>query len=75
MYAIRSYYVFVIVWALRSGRAALAPVAVLLLGCLFTVLPLWALGQTINLLSLAGLAIAIGEMADATIVIVENCIV
>jgi Cu(I)/Ag(I) efflux system membrane protein CusA/SilA len=64
---------FIIVWALRSGRAAVAPVAVLLLGCLFTVLPLSALGQTITLLSLAGLAIAIGEMADATIVIVENC--
>jgi copper/silver efflux system protein len=65
--------VLVIVWALRSGRAAIAPVAVLLLGCLFTVLPLAALGQPINLLSLAGLAIAVGEMADATIVIVENC--
>ena len=63
----------VIVWALRSGRAAVAPVTVLLLGCLFTVLPLAAFGQTINLLSLAGLAIAVGEMADATIVIVENC--
>ncbi len=63
----------IIVWALRNGRIAIAPVAVILLGCLFTVLPLLAFGQTINLLSLAGLAIAIGEMADATIVIVENC--
>jgi len=65
--------ILVVVWALRSGRAAIAPVSVILLGCLFTVLPLSAFGQTINLLSLAGLAIAIGEMADATIVIVENC--
>ncbi|HVJ29539.1 MAG TPA: efflux RND transporter permease subunit, partial [Gammaproteobacteria bacterium] len=63
----------VIVWALRSGRSAIAPVTVLLLACLFTVLPLALFGQTINLLSLAGLAIAVGEMADATIVIVENC--
>ena len=67
--------VLVIVWALRNVRAAVAPVCVLLLGTLFTVLPMTALGQTINLLSLAGLAIAIGEMADATIVIVENCTV
>jgi Cu(I)/Ag(I) efflux system membrane protein CusA/SilA len=65
--------ILVIVWALRSGRAAVAPVAVLLLGSIMTVLPLAAFGQTINLLSLAGLAIAVGEMADATIVIVENC--
>jgi Cu(I)/Ag(I) efflux system membrane protein CusA/SilA len=59
--------------ALRNVRAAVAPVCVLLLGTLFTALPLTGFDQTINLFALAGLAIAIGEMADATIVIVENC--
>jgi Cu(I)/Ag(I) efflux system membrane protein CusA/SilA len=58
---------------LRNVRTAFAPVCILLLATLFTVLPLAAFGQTINLLSLAGLAIAIGEMVDATIVIIENC--
>jgi Cu(I)/Ag(I) efflux system membrane protein CusA/SilA len=65
--------ILVIVVALRNVRAAVAPVCVLLFGTLFTALPLSAFDQTINLFSLAGLAIAIGEMADATIVIVENC--
>jgi copper/silver efflux system protein len=65
--------ILVIALALRNVRAAVAPVSVLLLGTLFTALPVAAFGQTINLFSLAGLAIAIGEMADATIVIVENC--
>jgi Cu(I)/Ag(I) efflux system membrane protein CusA/SilA len=65
--------ILVIAVALKNVRAAVAPVCVLLLGTLLTVLPLSAFGQTINLFSLAGLAIAIGEMADATIVIVENC--
>jgi Cu(I)/Ag(I) efflux system membrane protein CusA/SilA len=65
--------ILVIVVALRNVRAAVAPVCVLLFGTLFTALPLTAFHQTINLFSLAGLAIAIGEMADATIVIVENC--
>jgi len=65
--------ILVIAVALRNVRAAVAPVCVLLFGTLFTALPLTAFHQTINLFSLAGLAIAIGEMADATIVIVENC--
>jgi Cu(I)/Ag(I) efflux system membrane protein CusA/SilA len=65
--------VVVIALALKNVRAAVAPICVLLLGTLFTALPLAGFDQTINLLALAGLSIAIGEMADATIVIVENC--
>ena len=63
----------IIVVFLRNLRSAIAPICVLLLATLFTALPMAAFSQTINLLSLAGLAIAIGEMVDATIVIVENC--
>jgi Cu(I)/Ag(I) efflux system membrane protein CusA/SilA len=58
---------------LRNFRTAIGPIAILLFSVLFTALPLAGLKQTINLFSLAGLAIAIGEIADATIVIVENC--
>ena len=58
---------------LRNIRTAVGPIAILLLSVLFTALPLVGFNQTINLFSLAGLAIAIGEIADATIVIVENC--
>ena len=63
----------VIVLFLRNVRAAVGPIVVLLLSVLFTVLPLAIFRQTINLFSLAGLCLAIGEIADATIVIVENC--
>ena len=65
--------VAVVLLFLRRLRTAIAPVTILLLATLFTALPLMAFNQTINLLSLAGLAIAIGEMVDATIVIIENC--
>jgi len=58
---------------LRNLRTSLGPIAILLLSTLFTALPLVLFKQTINLFSLAGLCIAIGEIADATIVIVENC--
>ncbi len=65
--------ILITVLFLRNVRTAIAPVTILLLGTLFTALPLAIFHQTINLFSLAGLFIAIGEMVDATIVIVENC--
>ena len=65
--------IVVTVLFLRNLRTATAPVTILVLGVLFTALPMSAFHQTINLFSLAGLFIAIGEMVDATIVIVENC--
>src|SRR5215475_1257020 len=58
---------------LKRLRAAAGPIVILLLSVLFTVLPMAAFNQTINLFSLAGLCIAIGAIDDATIVIVENC--
>src|SRR6478752_905769 len=65
--------IVVTVLFLRNLRTATAPVTILVLGVLFTALPMSAFHQTLNLFSLAGLFIAIGEMVDATIVIVENC--
>src|SRR6185295_11629488 len=65
--------IVVTVLFLRNVRTAIAPVSILLLGVLFTSIPMSGFRQTINLFSLAGLFIAIGEMVDATIVIVENC--
>src|SRR6185295_193310 len=67
--------VLILVTALFLGnlRTAVGPISILLLSTLFTALPLFASGETINLFSLAGLCIAIGEIADATIVHVENC--
>src|SRR6185369_12646684 len=65
--------ILVTVLFLGSFRSSIGPIAILLLSTLFTVLPLSAFDQTINLFSLAGLCIAIGAIEDATIVIVENC--
>jgi len=65
--------ILVTAFFLGNPRIALGPISILILSTLFTALPLAIFGQTINLFSLAGLCIAIGEIADATIVHVENC--
>ena len=47
---------------LRNVRTAVGPIAILLFSVFFTALPFALFDQTINLFSLAGLCIAIGEI-------------
>ncbi len=65
--------ILVMVLFLKNGRTVIAPTLLLTLSVLFTFLPLYLFHQTLNLFSIAGLFLAMGEMADATIVMVENC--
>jgi Cu(I)/Ag(I) efflux system membrane protein CusA/SilA len=59
----------VFLWHVRSALVAIItlPVAILL-----SFLPMHALGLTSNIMSLGGIAIAIGAMVDAAIIMVEN---
>ena len=57
---------------LGNLRAALAVVIVLPLACLSTVIAMRLSGLSANLMSLGGLAIAIGMLVDAAVVVVEN---
>ncbi len=59
---------------LNSVRSAAPSVLILLLGTVFTSIPVYISGRTLNLFSLAGLFLAMGEMADAAIVMTENCL-
>src|SRR5205823_3701157 len=60
---------FVFLWHVRSALVAILtlPVAIIL-----SFLPMHALGLTSNIMSLGGIAIAIGAMVDAAIIMVEN---
>jgi Cu(I)/Ag(I) efflux system membrane protein CusA/SilA len=59
----------VFLWHVRSALVAVItlPVAVLL-----SFIPMHSLGLTSNIMSLGGIAIAIGAMVDASIIMVEN---
>ena len=56
-------------WRFRSGLVA---ILVLPLAVLLSFIPFHHLGLTANILSLGGIAIAIGAMVDAALVMVEN---
>ncbi|MCP9462046.1 MAG: CusA/CzcA family heavy metal efflux RND transporter [Nitrospira sp.] len=64
--------VVVLVLFLGNIRSALIVVATLILGPLATFIVMGQVGLTANLMSLGGLAIAIGMMVDGSVVVVEN---
>ena len=62
----------VILLFLLHFRSSVLPIAVLPISVAAAFIPMYLLGVSSNLMSLGGIAIAIGAMVDATIVIVEN---
>ena len=57
---------------LRDGRSALVVLTTIPVSLLGSVIALWACGQTINLMTLAGLTLAIGVLVDEATVEIEN---
>src|SRR4029077_20207241 len=53
-------------------RSALIPILTLPLGVLLAFIPMGAQRLTANIMSLGGIAVAIGAMVDASIIIIEN---
>ncbi len=66
--------VVLLVLFLGDWRAALVVVATLPLAALSTFILMRAFGMSANLMSLGGLAIAIGMLIDAAVVVVENVV-
>lgn len=57
---------------LMHARSALVAIITLPLGVLIAYICMWLLGLSSNIMSLGGIAIAIGAMVDAAIVMIEN---
>ena len=57
---------------LLHARSAFVAIVTLPLGVLIAYICMWALGLSSNIMSLGGIAIAIGAMIDAAIVMIEN---
>mgnify|MGYP001290610358 CR=1 FL=1 len=62
----------VIIIFLLHFRSSLVPIIVLPVSVALSFIPMHLLGINSNIMSLGGIAIAIGAMVDATIVLVEN---
>lgn len=66
--------VILLILFLGNVRAAIVVAAALPLAALFTFISMNTMGMSANLMSLGGLAIAIGMLVDAAVVVVENII-
>jgi len=64
--------VFIIMLFLWHIPSALIPVLTLPIAVLISFIPFKMMGITANIMSLGGIAIAVGELADAAIVVVEQ---
>ena len=63
---------FVCILFLWHVRSALVAIITLPIAIILSFIPLYGLGLTSNIMSLGGIAIAIGAMIDAAIIMVEN---
>jgi Cu(I)/Ag(I) efflux system membrane protein CusA/SilA len=57
---------------LMHARSALIPILTIPVGVLLAFVPMLQQGLTANIMSLGGIAVAIGAMVDASIIVVEN---
>ena len=64
-----SLVVLVFLWHIPS---AIVPIVTIPVAVLFSFIPLYYMGVTVNIMSLAGIAISIGVLVDGAIVEVEN---
>ena len=62
----------VIFFFLLHARSALIPILTIPVGVLLAFIPMVEQGLTANIMSLGGIAVAIGAMVDASIIVVEN---
>ncbi|MEQ9620122.1 MAG: efflux RND transporter permease subunit [Deltaproteobacteria bacterium] len=62
----------IIVIFLLHFRSAIIPIVTIPIGVLMAFIPMHYMGLNSNIMSLGGIAIAIGAMVDASIVIIEN---
>lgn len=57
---------------LMHARSAIVPILTLPVGVVLAFIPIYYQGLTVNIMSLGGIAVAIGAMVDASIVMIEN---